>query len=126
MTNADQVADSKFRDWLKKHKRSLIGGSIGFLFSGWILHGIKTDNPSRVLEFVLDLVPFLSIIVGAPLMFLPSSWGTAFFVAILWGVIGALLASSTPKQRRIGLLVLLVLAAIGIYALILIIIYLPT
>ena len=126
MTNPDQVAGSEFRDWLKKHKHPLIGGSFGFLFSGWILHGIITDNPSRVLELVVDLVPFLSIIVGAPLMFIPPSSGSGLFVAILWGVTGALLASATPLQRRIGLLVLLLLAAIGVCSLILIMIYLPT
>ena len=126
MMYSDQIADSNFKSWLKEHRRSLIAGSIGFLLSGWILHGIITNNASRVLELFMDIVPVLSIIVGAPLMFLPATWGTAFLIASMWGVVGALLASSIQQQRRIGLVVLVALTVIGACAFIMALIYVPT
>ena len=125
--------------------RWLIGGVIGFGLSAWICYGYMTNTATGAPSWILDSLP--SILIGTPLMlFHPSFLGNDNLIdylvrafpnisrdfivisvpSVIWGCIGALLASGSKGQIKTGVILLVLYLLLGFYALFRVVRMVPT
>ena len=148
MNNQNTVDEKskKWPGWLVLFLRYLVGWVIGFGISVWICLGMITNTVTGPLSWVLRL-PFISLLFGGPLLLFDYSlFGTKYLIdslsrsfpnidydflvvslpSIIWGFIGALLASGRKEQIKIGIILLLLYVSIGCIALFQMFIHIPT
>ena len=139
MNNQNTVDEKskKWPGWLVLFLRYLVGWVIGFGISVWICLGMITNTVTGPLSWVLRL-PFISLLFGGPLLLFDYSlFGTKYLIdslsrsfpnidhnflvislpSIIWGVIGALLASGRKEKRKTGFILLVLYEIVGFYAL---------
>ena len=128
----------KLPSWAVLSLRWLIGGVIGFGLSAWICLGMITNTVTGPLLWFLRSLPFIGILFGGPLILFDNSFfGTKYLIeflsrsfpnidrdflvislpSIIWGIIGALLASGRKEQMKAGFILLVLYVLVGFYAL---------
>jgi hypothetical protein len=135
--NNHSTVDEKSKkrpSWLILFLRWLLGGAIGFGLSAWICLGYITNNTTGLLSFILDNFIITTILFTGPLLlFDPSFYGNDSFIdflvrsfpnadydflvislpSMIWGFIGALLASGSKEQTRVGRILLVAYIILG-------------
>jgi hypothetical protein len=149
MNNQDTMdsRSKQWRSWLVLFSRWLLGGFIGFGLSAWICFGYITNTITGPLLWVVDFLPIITFLFSGPLLlFDPSFFGNKDLIdslvrsfpyvdydflvislpSIIWGFIGALLASGRKNQLKLGIIFFLLYVAIGCIALFQVFIHIPT
>lgn len=119
--NTTQPLSTKMRNWLLLLVRWFIGGFVGYVGS-FILFAVSSQGflPLLGLIFVGQHELFNRIIFSIYFFLynnFPSSDlklnASLMIYSTLWGVIGALIASGRQKQKRFGVILLLLYVVIG-------------
>lgn len=109
----ENVRSEKWQGWLVLILRGLLGGLAGIGISAWIYFGLKSHTfemppilsapfAGHIYLFKLDTVSFLHV----------SDFFITFPV-LVWGLIGALLASGRRNQIVVGMALLILYVIVG-------------
>ena len=141
------VSSSHQNGWRLLFLRWLLGGLLGFGLSALICYGYLSNDATGFLSIVSDCLPLIPFIFGSSLLlFDPSFFGSKELIdslerlfptmdrifiivlipSLIWGLVGALLASGRKNQIKVGLLLFLLYAAIGLIASIRVFLAIPT
>ena len=136
--NSRNIADSQsnqWQSWLVLFLRWLLGGIAGIGISSWFYFGIVTHaNTGSFLWFGEILSSVVAVpFVGLAYLFYPGliSYPSVsdFFVTfpvLIWGLIGALLASGRKEQIKVGVILLVLWVIIGCISFFRLLMYIPT
>lgn len=121
------------RSWLMLVLRWLLGGLAGIGISSWIYFGLKSDTFTGPFLWLLEMLPILSVpFVGHIYLFYPGTihfpvnYYFITFPVLIWGLIGALIASGMRNQIIVGTVFLTLYVVVGFFSYFLAFLRIPT